>query len=95
MDVNGIVVRTRDVGESDKLVTIATPLGLLTAKAKGVKKSTSKLKSSVVVLSFGEFSVTEGKVGFILNGANVTESFHSCWTDPDRYAAAMLCLEIY
>lgn len=95
MDVNGIVIKNRDVGDSDKLVTIATPQGLLTAKAKGVKKASSKLKSFVGVLSFGEFSVAESKAGFVLNGANVTESFYNCWSDPDRYAAAMLCLEIF
>lgn len=95
MDLTGIVIRNADIGDSDKLVTVATPQGLVTARAKGVRKASSKLKSAVVVLSFGEFSLAEGKAGFILNGANITESFHNCWTDPDRYAAAMLCLEAY
>lgn len=95
MDVTGLILRATDVGESDKILTIATPDRLLTVRAKGVRKPTSKLKGYVGVLNFGEFSLTEGRAGYLLSGANVTETFRNCWTDVDRYGAAMLCMEIY
>lgn len=95
MDITGIVIRSVDYGEKNKLVSIATADGILTAVAKGVRSANSKLKGFVGPLNFGEFGVTEGKAGFILSGASITESFLNCWSDPQRYAAAMLCLEIY
>lgn len=95
MDVTGLIIRSSDYGDSDKLVTIATAEGRITARAKGVRRAGSKLKGFVGVLNFGEFGLTEGKAGYILSGASVDESFLNCWTDANRYAAAMLCLEIY
>lgn len=95
MDVTGLIVRAVDVGETDKLLTIAAPDRLYSVRAKGVKKPTSKLKGYVGVLNFGEFSLTEGRAGYLLSGAQIQESFSACWTDPDRYGAAMLCIEIY
>lgn len=95
MDINGLIIRSVDYGDKDKILTIAAPDGIYTAKAKGVRTAKSKLKGYVGVLNFGEFSLAEGKGGYTLSGADVTESFYSCWTDADKYAAAMICLEIY
>ena len=95
MDVTGLIIRSTDYGEKDKIITLATVDGTVTAKAKGVRSPKSKLKGFVGVLSFGEFTLTDGKAGFILSGADVQECFSNCWTDPERYASAMFCLEIY
>ena len=95
MDINGLIIRSVDYGDKDKIVTIAAPDGIYTAKAKGVRTAKSKLKGYVGILNFGEFSLAEGKGGYTLSGADVTESFYSCWTDADKYAAAMICLELY
>lgn len=95
MDVLGIIVRSADYGEKDKLLTIATVDGLKTVKARGVRSAKSKLKGYVGILNFGEFGLSEGKSFYILNSANISESFLNCWTSPVRYASAMICLEIY
>lgn len=95
MDVKALIIRNSDYGEKDKILTLATPFGIITAIAKGVRSPKSKLRGFVGILNFGEFGLSEGRNGYILNAASVTENFQNCWTDTDRYAAAMLCLEIY
>ncbi len=95
MDVTALVIRGTDYGEKDKIITLATADGIITAIAKGVRSPKSKLKGFAGILNFGEFGLSEGKNGYILNGASVTESFQACWTDTERYASAMLCLEVY
>ncbi|MBR1747309.1 MAG: recombination protein O N-terminal domain-containing protein [Clostridia bacterium] len=95
MDITGLILRSVDVGEYDKILTIATPERLYSVRAKSVRKPLSKLKGSVGVLTFGEFSLTEGRNGYLLSGTNPTELFGNCWTDPDRYGAAMFCLELF
>ncbi len=95
MDIVGIVIRNVDYGEKDKLVTVATQRGLFLVRAKGVRSNTSKLKSAIGLLSFGEFSLAEGKGGYTLSGAEISESFYECWTDGEKYSAAMACIEIY
>lgn len=95
MDVTGIIIRSADYGEKDRIITIASPEGIFSVKAKGVRSPKSKLKAFTGVLSFGEFTLINTKAGYTLSGANIEESFYNCWSDPDKYTAAMACLEIY
>lgn len=93
--VTGVVLRTTDIKEADKLLSIATlEKGLITAVAKGVRKANAKLSGATGVLTFGVFSLTEGKNGYILSGVDVSENFFACWSDPLKYASALLCVEI-
>lgn len=91
----GIVLRSIDYKEKDKLLTIATQEGIITVLAKSVRSQTSKLKAFTGVLTFGEFSVQEGKTGKILTQVECHESFYNCWTDQQKYTSALLCLEAY
>jgi len=95
LDVTGIIIRSVDYGEKDKIIAIATAAGVISVKCKGVRSPSSKLKGAVSVLTFGEFSVAEGKGGYTLTGGNVVDSFFDCWSDAEKYAAAMSCLEIF
>lgn len=91
----GIILRSTDYKEKDKLLNIATSNGIITVLARGVRSANAKLKAFVSVLTFGEFCVQSGKMGNILTSVNCEESFYNCWTDTDKYAAAMLCVEAY
>lgn len=91
----GIVLRSIDYKEKDKLLTIATQEGIITVLAKSVRSQASKLKAFTGVLTFGEFSVQEGKTGKILTQVECQESFYNCWTDSQKYTSALLCLEAY
>ena len=95
MDVTGLIIRSVDYGEADKILTLATGEGLLTVRVKGVRKASARLKSVTGLLVFGEFSLSQGKNGYILSGVSAKEQFLNCWTDAVRYASALLCTEIY
>lgn len=95
MDVTGLIIRSVDYGEADRILTLATGEGLLTVRAKGVRKANARLKSVTGLLVFGEFSLSQGKNGYILSGVSLKEQFLKCWTDTDCYAAAFFCLEVY
>lgn len=93
--IKGIIIRTVDYKEKDKLLTIATfDKGLILINAKGVRSSNAKLKSYAQILSFGEFSITKTRAGYILSGANIEEMFYNCWTNTFKYSACMIILEL-
>lgn len=91
----GIILRSTDYKEKDKLLSVATQFGINTILAKGVRSPTAKLKAFVGVLTFGDFTVQSGKMGKILTSVDCEENFFNCWTDTDKYAAALLCVEVY
>ncbi len=92
----GIIIHSTDYLESDKILNIATlEAGIITVVAKGVRKPNAKLKSLVSIFTFGDFVVREGKSRYILNGVEPIELFYNCWTDPFRYGAGVLVLEVY
>lgn len=91
----GIILRSTDYKEKDKLLNIATQFGIVTVLAKGVRSPQAKLKAFVGVLTFGDFTVQSGKMGKILTSVDCEENFFNCWTDTDKYVAALLCVEVY
>ena len=52
----GIILKTVDYKDKDKLLTIFTVHGVITITAKGVRTITSKLKSSCTVMTLANFS---------------------------------------
>lgn len=94
-DIKAVCVRATDYGEADKLLTLASfELGKITVKARGARRANAKLKGGCMPMAFGDFSVSEGKTGFVLTGINIEESFYSCWSDVTKNLAAMYVLEI-
>ncbi len=92
-EIKGVIIRTTDYREKDRLLTVFTPCGAITVTAKGVRSATAKLRSSTSLLTYGDFSVQDGR-SKVLSGVEVCESFFPCWNDPKKYAVAMFCLEL-
>ena len=91
--VKGIIIRSTDYGENDKIIDVFTPGGMVVLSAKGVRAPSAKLKGLSSLLTYGEFSFRVGRGKKVLSGGEITENFFPCWTDPKRYASAMICLE--
>ncbi len=91
--IKGIVIRSTDYGEKDKIVDVFSPTGMVTFSAKGVRGASAKLKSLTALLTYGEFTLRQGRGKKVLSGGEVVENFFPCWTDPKRYSCAMICLE--
>ncbi|WP_027963464.1 DNA repair protein RecO [Halalkalibacillus halophilus] len=60
--VHGIVLRTRDYGETNKIVTLYTKeYGLMSAVAKGAKKSRSRMAAVTQPFIYGQYIMHVGK----------------------------------
>ena len=77
LKTKAIILKRTNFGESDRILTILTPLGKKATIAKGVRKEKSKLAGSVEPFSLTEMNLHEGKGEFlIVTGAKV-EKFYS------------------
>lgn len=92
--VQGIIIRSVEYKEKDKLLTFFTPKGLLLASARGVRSPKSKLKQYCGEMTFGDFSFTEKGETKILSGAEIYDSFYSVWGEYEKFAAITYCFEL-
>ena len=97
MDIRhkAIVIRTTDVGETDRLLTLLTPdAGRLTVRAKGCRSAKSKLRYATQPLCFGEYLLAPSKAGYIVTGCDCIENFASVSTDLTRFYTAAVALDV-
>lgn len=93
--VKGIVLKAIDYKDSDKLITIFSPVkGLITARVRGVKKAKAKLAFAVQPFAFVEFMLS-AKGGFytVINATSI-DQFFNITTDFDNYILMLACLEV-
>ena len=72
----GVILRRRNFGEADRLLTIYTQrLGKLTAIAKGVRKLTSRKKAAIELFTHAKLFFAKGKNLDILTQADIIDGF--------------------
>lgn len=100
--INAIVVRAKETGENDRLLTLLSPeMGRLTVTAKGVKSLKHKSRSACMPLSYSSFVLKKIKDGlYSLSSADLIENFSSLSKDVEllSYGAyfadlARLCVQ--
>lgn len=80
--VTGLVLNAGNIGEFDKRVTLLTKeRGRITAFARGAKKATSPYAAACQPMTFGEFSLYEGRSSFNLMWADVGHYFEGIKED--------------
>lgn len=91
----GVVLRTYKLGESDRIVVLATlGRGKVRAVAKGVRKTKSKFGARLEPLSHVQVQMYEGRNLDIITQAESVDSFRAIRDDLDRYSAAIGVLEV-
>ncbi|HHV65749.1 MAG TPA: DNA repair protein RecO [Peptococcaceae bacterium] len=86
---DAIVIRSREYGESDRLVTLfSREHGKLEAIAKGVRKPKSTQRGGTQLFTYADFLLYKGKSLDIVTQAQPKESFSHLWEDFDRTIAA-------
>ena len=90
----GIILKTVDYKDKDKLLTLFTVHGVITITAKGVRTITSKLKSSCTVMTLANFSYVDNDGRKILSGIEMIDNFYEAWRDYDKNSSIMFCLEL-
>ena len=87
LNTEGIVLREVEFNEADKLLDLLTKdRGLITVKARGVRRSSSALKSACQLLAYSEFTLFEYKDRFTVNEAQPIEQFRELREDIELLA---------
>ncbi|MEG1547599.1 MAG: DNA repair protein RecO [Clostridia bacterium] len=93
--VTGIVTRYANYRDSDRILTIFTDeAGIISASARGCRKTNSQLLASSELFVYGEFVLFKNKDKYTINACDIRESFYPLREDMDRFSAAMFMLEL-
>lgn len=91
----GLVLRTRPLGEADRLVTLLTrEEGKFEAVARGARKVKSKLAAGVDLFTHGHYNFHRGKTWPIITGQDPIERFLRFREDPDLYPYGLYFAEL-
>jgi len=91
----GIVLKSMEYKEADKIVTIFTKdYGKITAIGKGVRKIKSKFGSSLEILTHSVFLFYKGRNIDIVSQTEILESFFSTSREVIKFAFAANCVEV-
>ena len=90
----GVVLRRTNYGEADRILNIITPGGKVSAIAKGVRKSKSKLAGGVEMFCLSELVVHfgRGKMGTV-TGAKMVRYYSGVLRDFERMELAGMVLK--
>ncbi len=92
---DGLVIRSREYGESDRLLTLFTrEYGKIQTVAKGVRKPKSRQRAGAQLFTYGDFLLHRGKTLHTVNQASPRESFPHLWNDFDKSMAAANMAEL-
>lgn len=91
----GLVLRTRVLGEADRLVTLLTlEIGKLTAVARGARKTKSRLAAGVDYFIHGRYTFHRGKTWPTITGQDTIENFYWFRDDPNLYPYGIYMTEM-
>ncbi len=91
----GLVLRTRVIGEADRLVTLLTfENGKIEAVARGARKMKSRLAAGVDLFTSAEYTFHRGKTWPLITSQNQLESFLWFRDDPDLYPYGLYLNEL-
>jgi len=87
--VTGVVIRQRDIGEGDRILTLLTKeRGMVEASAPGIKKVKSKLSGHAQLFGYSEFLLFQGRKNFRIRSAQSIRSFFHLRQDVEKMALA-------
>ncbi len=90
----GIVLKVKDYGENDKLVTLFTlEHGKITVRMRGVKKKSAKLAFASQLFCFAEYLISKNKDFYTVINANAIDNFFNLTQDLNNYYGASIILQ--
>lgn len=91
----GIVLRTRKLGEADKIITLSTNTrGKVDAVAKGIRKTKSKFGARLEPFSLVSLLLYEGRSLDIISQVETVNPFKSLREDLDRLTYASAAIDL-
>lgn len=90
LKTQGIVLKKRNIGENDKILTILSKdLGIIEASARGAKRMKSPLQSASQELCYAEFCLYQGKNRYSVNSATPIALFYDLRLDVVKLSMAV------
>jgi len=90
-----IILRQRRLGEADRILVAYTPsYGKMDVKAKGVRKTTSRMSGHLQPLTRCMLQLARGHVSDVVAGCETLESFQPLREDLDRLSRALYAAEL-
>lgn len=94
-NIEGIVLKTQDYGETNKIVTIfSKQIGKISAIARGAKKAKSRMAAVSQVFIHGEFQLFIGKGLGTMQQGQINQSFRHIGADIEKTAYAAYITEL-
>src|ERR1041385_7501431 len=94
-NVNAIVLRRSDLGETDKILRLLTrEAGRIDAVAKGAKRGASKLSGATELFTYSRIQLATGKSLEIVTQCEIKESFPSLRSNLDALTRATYLCEL-
>lgn len=94
-EVKGLVLRTTDIRESDRLITIFTEeMGVLSAMAKGARSLKSRKMSATMQFCYSSFVLYKRDDYYYVKEASLIESFFDIRKTIDRLALAAYVVDV-
>lgn len=94
-EVKGLVIRTTDIKESDRLVTIFTEeMGVVSALARGARSLKSRKMSSTMQFCYGTFMLYKQGEYYQIKEAELIESFFGIRNSVEGLALASYIAEV-
>ena len=95
LKTDGVVIREKGTGESDRFVTLLTrDYGVLHAFARGAQSLKSERHSGTQLFAYADFSVSRGKDAYIVTEARVREVFYKLREDVEHLALSQYFCEL-
>lgn len=92
---SAIVLRARNLGEADKILTLfSTDRGKMDAVAKGVRRQKSALSGRLEFMSEATLSLHRGRNLDVITGAEIRHSHFDAIVKPNAFAAASMIAEL-
>ncbi len=92
--VDGIVIWQVKTGEADRVITLLTPAGLVTAYARGSLKPGGKLTGSTAMLTYSNFELASGKSMYTVADATSQNKFSRIYIQPEKSSLAYYFCEL-
>ena len=89
LTIQGLVLRVTNYNDTDALLTVLTQdKGILTMKARGLRRKNSPLIAPCQLLGYSSFTLFENKGYYTINEASVIELFHPLRRDLQKLSLA-------
>lgn len=94
-EVKGLVIRTADINESDRLITVFTEeKGVITALAKGARSLKSRKMASTMQFCYTDFVLVQRQDKYWIKEASLIESFFGVRSSLEGLALAGYIVEV-